>query len=148
MRVNLIICDSEHTCDSNDMEHHYSWPAVNCQQGQSQKCGPVRGVDFLLNEKHKSAFPSVTPIQTAKGKLYWREIRYNKLAWKKVNALPVSAKSSLQTVHNNAEKIKESTKSGTVPPVTLNMATVIITHLIIIWPRWPPSSPQAVSSSI
>jgi hypothetical protein len=49
-----------------------------------------------------------------------------------VNALPVSAKSSLQTVHNNAEKIKESTNSGTVPPVTLNMATVIITHLIII----------------
>jgi hypothetical protein len=59
---------------------------------------------------------------------------YNKLSSKKVNALLIFAKSStIHTIHNNAEKkIREITKSGTSPPVTLNMASVTIAHRIII----------------
>ena len=79
----------------------------------------------LLNEAHKSTYPRTTPVKTAKGSMYWREITYN--AGLKKGEYIATASGTVCTICDNAKKIKESANSGTLSPT---LPTVFVRYVI------------------
>jgi hypothetical protein len=68
--------------------------------------------------KHKSIFPSATPIKTAKGNC--SPVKLDSINWpEKTNAWLIYVKSTLHINHDNDEETKESATLPTLLPVTV-----------------------------